>query len=204
MQLSTDKGPFNKVLDNSHIRNDEPQPILVSIFESHRDSTRQFDFKLCSKDDMPPKKFEFSGTLFGIFKSTSDRSMSIPHLLPRHIAYDSASHRLYLNRNKGYDMCLDINFARLRKIKLTELGGSRYGFALSFKGQQIFLITPSKELQQQWVRTLRRSCILADIERDYSIEEQIGSGGFSSVHIARRKSDGKRFAVKIVDTKLIK
>jgi hypothetical protein len=130
--------------------------------------------------------------------------MSTPTLLPCHIAYDSVTHRLYLNRNKGYEMCLDINFARLRKIKLIEFGGSKYGFALSVKGQQIFFFTPSKMLQQQWVRTLRRSCIFADIEQDYSIEEQIGSGGFSTVHIARRKSDGKRFAVKIIDTKLIK
>jgi tRNA A-37 threonylcarbamoyl transferase component Bud32 len=45
----------------------------TSIFYLSRDSKNQFDFKLCSKNELPPKKFDFSGTLFGKFMSTSNR-----------------------------------------------------------------------------------------------------------------------------------
>ena len=73
-------GSFNKIMDNSNYSgcankasNGEPQPMPTSIFYLSRDSKNQFDFKLCSKNELPPKKFDFSGTLFGKFMSTSNR-----------------------------------------------------------------------------------------------------------------------------------
>ena len=95
---------------------------------------------------------------------------------------------MYRKKGDLFDLgSLNVQYARLRKLKLTEKGVKKYGFALMACGREIILLAPSKILQLIWVRALRKSCILMEFRRDYRVEAPIGRGGFSTVHLCQQK-----------------
>ena len=56
---------------------------------------------------------------------------------------------MYLYHKEGdlFDLgSLDVEYARLRKLKITEKGKKKYGFALMACGREIIFLAPSKIL----------------------------------------------------------
>ncbi|CAG9323736.1 unnamed protein product [Blepharisma stoltei] len=78
-----------------------------------------------------------------------------------------------------------------------------YGFSLGHKNSsKDFYVKSSSELDK-WVDCLSSICIMSDIEDDYQISQQIGSGNSSVVHLGVRIQDSKKFAIKKVSKKKI-
>ncbi len=46
--------------------------------------------------------------------------------------------------------------------------------------------------------------VLVDLKEDYTIGSLIGKGNFAKVHLCRRKTDEKNFALKSVEKALIR
>lgn len=51
---------------------------------------------------------------------------------------------------------------------------------------------------------LKDSIVLVDLKEDYNIGSLIGKGNFAKVHMCRKKSDEKSYALKSVEKALIK
>eukprot|EP00347_Sterkiella_histriomuscorum_P000721 403374762 len=100
---------------------------------------------------------------------------------------------------------LNIKYARLKKLHFTdETGAYVYGFILMGKGNQIELYHHNKKHVDAWIEKLKDSVILVDLKEDYTIGSLIGKGNFAKVHVCRRKSDEKSYALKSVEKALIK
>lgn len=79
-----------------------------------------------------------------------------------------------------------------------------YGFILMGKGNQIEFYHSNKKHIEAWIDKLKDSVILVDLKEDYNIGSLIGKGNFAKVHLCRRKTDDKSFALKSVEKALIK
>ena len=64
--------------------------------------------------------------------------------------------------------------------------------------QKRLLICKTKELRDKWVTNLQKASHIISFESVYRLDDEIGSGAFSSVHKCTRLYDNKQFAVKII------
>jgi len=78
------------------------------------------------------------------------------------------------------------------------------GFRLSgYKGVYEF-VCESKEELSNWMKHLRRVCVVTNISHFYSFGKLLGKGNFAKVHIGTRKADNAIFAIKtIAKTKIL-
>lgn len=72
------------------------------------------------------------------------------------------------------------------------------------KGNQIEFYHHNKEFVDDWISKLKDSVILLDLKEDYLIGSLIGKGNFAKVHMCKRKTDDKTFALKSVEKQLIR
>eukprot|EP01138_Halocafeteria_seosinensis_P010784 gb/GECG01011014.1/.p1 GENE.gb/GECG01011014.1/~~gb/GECG01011014.1/.p1 ORF type:complete len:1451 (+),score=219.92 gb/GECG01011014.1/:1-4353(+) len=61
------------------------------------------------------------------------------------------------------------------------------------------LYAKSPQDRDEWLAALRQACRAVPFDEDYEEQEEIGRGRFSQVISAKRKSDGKMFAVKKIN-----
>ena len=62
----------------------------------------------------------------------------------------------------------------------------------------------NKEFVDKWIEAIKDSVILVDLKEDYMIAQMIGKGNFAKVHLCKRKSDDRTFALKSVEKTLIR
>lgn len=72
------------------------------------------------------------------------------------------------------------------------------------KGNQIEFYHHNKDFVDQWIDKIKDSVVLVDLKDDYLIGALIGKGNFAKVHLCRRKTDDKTFALKSVEKSLIR
>jgi hypothetical protein len=72
------------------------------------------------------------------------------------------------------------------------------------KGNSLEFYHHNKDFVDLWIEKLKDSVVLVDLKDDYLIGSLIGKGNFAKVHMCRRKSDEKTFALKSVEKALIR
>ncbi len=72
------------------------------------------------------------------------------------------------------------------------------------KGIQMDFYHHNKKYIETWIEKLKDSVILVDLKEDYTVGSLIGKGNFAKVHLCRRKTDEKSFALKSVEKALIR
>lgn len=65
--------------------------------------------------------------------------------------------------------------------------------------KEVFLYCDNDIARDSWVNTLRQSAEHRVLEDHYTIQEQLGTGKFSTVHKCTDKNTFERLAVKICD-----
>ncbi|CDW82463.1 protein kinase domain containing protein [Stylonychia lemnae] len=169
-----------------------------TIFEKEEDCKNnpflfeKFNLGL-KKDEYPSMKF--SGPLFKKSKNSESE------LKEKYFIY-TEQRSLADTQERGI---LNIKYCRLKKMHFTDEGGNYvYGFILMGKGNQIEFYHQNKKHIEQWIDILKDSVILVDLKEDYTIGSLIGKGNFAKVHLCRRKTDDKSFALKSVEKALIR
>ena len=61
-----------------------------------------------------------------------------------------------------------------------------------------------KEEIEVWIEKLSDRVVLIDLKEDFSIHALIGKGNFARVHLCKKKSNDKTFALKSIEKSLIK
>lgn len=84
---------------------------------------------------------------------------------------------------------LNIKFARLRKTSLKDEQSKLFGFILMAKGVRLHFYTYDEGTQIQWLKALRKSCVLLDVKDEYAIGRMLGRGNFAKVHACHAKND---------------
>ena len=74
---------------------------------------------------------------------------------------------------------------------------------ITVEGESKDLYTTSHSDFQSWARSIKRRSTIA-LEDDYSVEDMIGSGAFSTVHRARHLGSGHMVALKVIEKKAYK
>jgi len=72
------------------------------------------------------------------------------------------------------------------------------------RGNLIEFYHNEQQLIEEWIQHLKSVIVLVDLKEDYQIGSLIGKGNFAKVHLCRRKSDEKTFALKSVEKALIR
>lgn len=72
------------------------------------------------------------------------------------------------------------------------------------KGVQMDFYHHNRKYIDAWIDKLKDSAILVDLKDDYTVGSLIGKGNFAKVHLCRRKTDDKSFALKSVEKALIR
>jgi tRNA A-37 threonylcarbamoyl transferase component Bud32 len=65
--------------------------------------------------------------------------------------------------------------------------------------QKRLLVCETESLRNEWIEHLQKASHYIPFESVYYLEKEIGVGAFSSVYKCIRKSDGREYAVKIID-----
>lgn len=76
-----------------------------------------------------------------------------------------------------------------------------WGFSLSEHARSYTFYCTSLSSYNSWISKLKRVCVSADFEADYSFGVLLGRGGFSKVYLGIRRKDGAKRAIKIVKKK---
>ena len=79
----------------------------------------------------------------------------------------------------------------------------RFGFRLIQAGIYQDFYTKTPDQLEEWLDKLSRVVILNDIEDDYIMIREIGSGNYAKVHLAQDIQEHKEFAVKSIDKEAI-
>lgn len=61
----------------------------------------------------------------------------------------------------------------------------------------------TKESRDDWVKQLKRICVMYDITENYDVDKKLGKGSFGKVYLATRRSDGKIFAIKSMNKRIL-
>lgn len=80
----------------------------------------------------------------------------------------------------------------------------RFGFALKYREERREFYVGNEEELETWMQALERTCILQDIEEDFSIGEVIGTGKLSVVHSGTNLATGEHVAIRIFDKEELK
>lgn len=79
----------------------------------------------------------------------------------------------------------------------------RFGFRLSRVGNYRDFYTQSAQELESWLDALSSLLILSDIESDYTISEEIGTGSYGKVYKSQNKLDHKTYAVKSISKQIL-
>ena len=94
---------------------------------------------------------------------------------------------------------LHINNARIKRISIKNEELKLSGIELISQGTSIKFYSPDKEIIDNWFQNLIHFCVQMNIRKDYEISDKVlGSGSFAKVKLCSRISDGKEFALKMI------
>lgn len=115
-------------------------------------------------------------------------------------------HRIFMRSGPDHNVLayIDIDYARIKLMKNVDICGKTLNgirFIKNKNYEEIF--HQDFRVVEEWFQMLKRFCILSKFRESYNIKEVIGKGNFAKVYVCTRIADGKNFAVKIFDKKLI-
>jgi hypothetical protein len=61
------------------------------------------------------------------------------------------------------------------------------------------LFAPTKINRDEWMSAIREASHYSEFQDMYDVGRILGRGHFSTVHVAKRRSDAQIFAVKVID-----
>ena len=106
--------------------------------------------------------------------------------------------KLYLCKESKPARMAEIYWKRLEAFSEENADDERYGFRLVQRGIfQDFYVSSSKELEG-WIDSLSHFVLLNDLEEDFTVIKEIGSGNYAQVYLAHDCQDQQAFAVKSV------
>ena len=106
--------------------------------------------------------------------------------------------KLYTCKENKPARMAEIYWKRLEAFSEENAEDQRYGFRLVQRGVfQDFYVKTAQELES-WIDCLSSFVILTDLEEDFTVIKEIGSGNYGKVYLAHDCQDQKEFAVKSI------
>lgn len=111
--------------------------------------------------------------------------------------------KLYLCKGSIPSKMVIVTWKRLEAFCESNEDEERFGFRLVQRGvfQDFYVKTP-KDLEK-WLEALSNETILADLEEDFAIIKEIGSGNYAKVFLAQDLQSQKEFAIKSISKQAI-
>lgn len=163
------------------------------IFDSQTSETKSF-WKLYQRINQS-SEIVYSGVL--LFPSLNKV------LKPRKVDLSSNCLYRYTKDSKSIKSFSIICWKKLEPFSEVSKNHTRYGFRLGHSEIfQDFYTTNSKELDT-WLAALAKLVILADVDEDFIILKEIGSGNYGRVYLVEDNSTHEQYALKTISKQVI-
>lgn len=99
---------------------------------------------------------------------------------------------------------MDIQNAFVKQTVGTMINGERH-FGIKFIKRRAYeeLLTTNEAMANEWFEALKRWCVLTKFRLHYETIKVLGKGNFAKVFLVERKTDLRRFAVKVFAKNLV-